>query len=78
MDKKTTELQITGLETAFRNILDTFTGADGGEKFCAFQNLVREMDSRASTGDATALKVLEPVFTLSRFINVAYRLTNKG
>src|SRR3990172_12576077 len=40
--------------SAFQNILDTMTGADGGVRFLYFKVLIEEMDKRAGEGDADA------------------------
>ena len=55
----------------FDNILDCFTGADGGVRFAQLLALVRELDTRAAVGDSAAQRVLNTLGQLSRLIDVA-------
>jgi len=54
-------------------ILDTFTGADGGVSFMAFRCLVEEMDARAAKGDKVAEEVLLTVTRFSRLLKTAVK-----
>ena len=56
---------------SFRNLLDTFSGADGGGRFHSFRLLIEEMERRVKGGDKTADQVLQPLHQVSRLINLA-------
>lgn len=51
-------LQDKNLQEDINLILDTFTGADGGVSFMAFQMIVRDLDSKKEFKDKTMLKVV--------------------
>ena len=57
-------------EEALHNILDTFTGADGGIKFVMFKLALEQVDERAANADALAGEVIEIVTRFSKLINV--------
>lgn len=59
-------------EAAFTNLLDTFTGADGGGRFVFLRSFVETLDAKAAAGDEAAKQVIEVVFQFSRLINLAY------
>ena len=52
---------------AFRNILDTFTGADGGVKFIKFRAHLEDIEKR---NDVDSKKVLKIMTDFSKLINV--------
>lgn len=58
-------------EQSFRNILDTFSGADGGGKFVFFRSFVIDFDKRAEECDAAAQKIIDIILQFSRMIDVA-------
>lgn len=60
-------------EASFRNILDCFSGADGGGSFYALRLLIEEMDKRAKKGDKAAEEVIEEIHRMSRLIDIANR-----
>jgi hypothetical protein len=59
------------IETAYRNILDLFTGADGGVRFVKWKSLIESLDKQAEIGDKSAKEVLKTVILFSRLINIA-------
>lgn len=56
---------------AFDNILQTFSGEDGGAGFIAMQKLVQVMDQQASQGDVAAAEIVMLVKRMSRLIDAA-------
>lgn len=58
---------------AFTQILDTFTGADGGVSFVDLCDLVVEFDAKAAAGDRAAQQVLDCILKLARLIEIAQR-----
>jgi len=56
---------------AFQQILDTFSGADGGISFVLLKTLVEELDQRAESGDQAAQRIVEVVYQFARLINLA-------
>lgn len=61
-------------EKAFQNILDCFTGADGGIAFINTKLLIEEIDKRAEeqTPDGhAASQVIDVVLRFSKLIDVA-------
>ena len=64
-----------GLEAAVDDIVDAFTGADGGGRYALWLGLVAEMDRRALEGDDAARKVLDVVARFARTISAAARMT---
>jgi hypothetical protein len=60
------------LEDAVHNILDTFTGADGGVSFMKFRWFVEEMARRQDT-DLSAKKILDIVLQFNRLIEIAQK-----
>jgi hypothetical protein len=59
-----------GVGVAFNNILDTFTGADGGVRFAKLMWFLADLDVRASNGDKDAEEVLKVVIRMSRLIDI--------
>jgi hypothetical protein len=57
--------------SAFGNILQAFSGEDGGAGFIAIQHLVQVMDRQASEGDIAAEEIVTLVKRMSRLIDVA-------
>lgn len=54
-----------------RNILDTFTGADGGVRFVKLKCFVEALEQQASNGDAASKELLQIVNRFSKLIDVA-------
>lgn len=62
----------SNLQEHFDNILDTFTGADGGVKFVLFKSLLADLERRLyDEDDQIAGQLLELVNQFSRFIDSA-------
>lgn len=62
-------------EKAVLEIMDCFTGADGGAAFIFFRRLVEEMDKRAATGkDAAASEIVLSVVRFAKLIRIAQKL----
>lgn len=62
-------------EKAVLEIMDCFTGADGGAAFIFFRRLVEEMDKRAETGkDPAATEIVLAVVRFARLIRIAQGL----
>ena len=59
------------LDKAFNEILDCFTGADGGSSFMHLQGFLEEFEKRAANGDEAADKLLTVVYQFARLIKVA-------
>jgi len=58
-------------EKEIRNIMDTFSGADGGGNFLCFRLLVEEIDKQASNGDKKSMDILDVITRFSRLIDIA-------
>ena len=58
-------------QKAFDNLLDTFSGADGGIRFVRFSGFLQELDLRASNGDQAAKELVNMVHCMSRLIDIA-------
>jgi hypothetical protein len=69
-------LKLPGLQEAFDDLLDVFSGGDNS-RFFALLGLVREMDKRATNGDAVAVQVLQTVIRMHNLINTAKRLMDE-
>ena len=59
------------LDKAFYEILDCFSGADGGGAFIDLQNLIECLEKQSRHGDESAEKILKVVFQFSRLIEIA-------
>lgn len=57
-------------QKALDNILDCFSGVDGGGRFCRLKWFLEDLESRQET-EAGADEILEVMFRFSRLINVA-------
>jgi len=56
----------------FDNILDTFTGSDGGVRFCYFKYFLEELDRRVvEEDDIDADKIIELMIRFSKFIDIS-------
>lgn len=53
------------------NILDCFTGADGGVAFFKLKVLLEDLDAQAAAGDVPAGQLIGIVTAFSRLIDVA-------
>lgn len=62
---------------ALHNILNTMSGADGGESFSALRILLEQLDQQAQTGDEDAARVIDVVLAFSRLIDTAKRELEK-
>lgn len=58
-------------ESHFINILDTFSGADGGISFVQMRRLIEDMDKKAAKGDKPAQEVILIMKRFSRMIDTA-------
>jgi len=58
------------LESAFNNIIDTFSGGDN-TAFVNFLFLLRQLDTQAKDGDKAAQELINQVIRFSRFIDIA-------
>ena len=58
----------------FDNILDTFSGADGGIGFMGFRCLMEDMDAKAAKGDAGAAQVVAIMEKFSKLLDIAKSL----
>lgn len=58
---------------AFMNILNTFSGEDGGVGFVAFRKLLQDMDAKAKAGDKAAQEIVLLVTRMSKLIDIAKR-----
>lgn len=56
------------------NILDCFSGADGGASFLALCSLIRHMDKQAVAGDEGAIKIIGIVNRFAKLIDVAKKV----
>lgn len=59
------------LDEAFNEIMDCFTGADGGVEFTNLKWFLEEFDKRAKSGDLAATKILEVVYQFHKLIKIA-------
>jgi hypothetical protein len=60
------------LDDAFNNILDCFTGADGGGAFMDLKLLIEDLERQAiEDNDAAAAEVIQSVFRFNSLINIA-------
>jgi hypothetical protein len=65
-------------EKAFKLILDTMTGADGGGNFVRYKALLEDLDNRAVNGDDIAEQIITTiVIPFSRLIMLAIGETGK-
>ncbi len=67
----------SNIEYCLNNIVDTFTGADGGIKFVNFQSLIRSMDVKAANGDEKAKDIISIMTTFSKLIDVSNSIGEK-
>jgi hypothetical protein len=59
------------LREAVVNIMDCFSGADGGASFHQLRLMLGDMDRMAATGDEPAEEIVEMVLRFSRLISAA-------
>jgi hypothetical protein len=59
------------VQAAFDDILDTFSGGDGGVRFTNLLVLLRGLDERASQGDQSAQELIQIMLRFRRLIQVA-------
>ena len=57
----------------FDNILDCFTGADGGGSFINLRVMLEEMEHQEEMGDIPAAQVLQIFSNFSRLIDTAQK-----
>lgn len=58
-------------KAALQNILDTFSGADGGVAFVQLRGLIEDMCERESNGDKDATEVINIMMRFNNLINFA-------
>ena len=59
------------MESSFQNILNCFTGADGGVSFIKFRLFIEDMEKQFEEGSDEAGKVLTIMDRFSRMIDIA-------
>ena len=60
------------LDYAFNNILDCFTGADGGGAFMDLKMLIEDLERQTiEDHDLAAAEVIQSVFRFNSLINIA-------
>lgn len=59
---------------ATQNVLDTFTGADGGAGFVSFRHLIEDMETKAGNGDQSATEVIKILLRFSKLLDTAKKL----
>ena len=59
------------MNNSFQNILDCFTGADGGVSFFKFQLFIDDMEKQFEEGSYAAGEILKIVDQFSRMIDIA-------
>lgn len=67
---------VEGFREANQNILDCFTGADGGGRFSNYLFIMRDFAEKADNGDDGAKQLVEMVEKFSKLINVLNRQNN--
>lgn len=58
-------------QQSFDNILDTFSGADGGGRFVMFKSMLEALSNQADEGDKAAGQLMEIVVRFSRLIDIS-------
>jgi hypothetical protein len=66
------QIKSSELESAFNNIMDTFSGGNN-TAFIHLLFLLQSLDFQANNGDNTAQELLNLVIRFSRFIDVAQK-----
>jgi len=56
---------------AFNNILDTFSGADGGVRFAYFSSFIKSFDEQAANGNDSAKQLIMVMDRFSRLIDAS-------
>lgn len=60
------------LDAAFQNILDCFTGADGGGSFMDFKIMIEDLERQAiEERDVAAAEIIQSLYRFNRLINIA-------
>jgi hypothetical protein len=62
-------------EREFQNILDVFSGADGGVKFVLFRQAMQVIDEQAENGDDASQKIMLIMTHFSNLIDVTTERT---
>lgn len=57
--------------SAMENIMDTFTGVDGGAKYVKFTQMIVQLDRQAKQGDRAAGQLLDFINCTSKLIDQA-------
>ncbi len=60
-------------EAAWRNILDTFTGADGGVRFARLTFLLKHLDQTSSEDNPVTKDIMLIIRKMSKLIDVAQK-----
>ena len=58
-------------DKAFHNIIDTFTGTDGGVRFCFFKIFIESLDKQAEKGDDASQQLVTMMLRFSKLIDIA-------
>lgn len=61
----------TDVQAAMDNVLDTFSGGDGGVRYVVFCQYVQQLDSQAESGDDAAKEILKVITRFSRLVDLA-------
>ena len=59
---------------ALQNIIDCFTGADGGGKFAILNASLDIIDKQAAKGDKPSQEIMEIMVKFSKLLNVLERI----
>ena len=57
------------LQKDINNIMDCFTGVDGGQRYLCLRGVVEALDQKATDGDTIAAECLSCIRKLSRLID---------
>jgi hypothetical protein len=71
------EFQNFNLNDRFKNILDTFGGADGGIRFVNLKTYLLELEKSQLRGDEYAKKIVNIMIHFSNLIDIANPVENK-
>lgn len=62
---------------AFRNLLNTFSGEDGGGSFQNLRLFIDELEKMAKSGDVAADECVQVMIRMSRMIDTANNAANR-
>jgi uncharacterized protein with NAD-binding domain and iron-sulfur cluster len=69
---------MTRLEKSLLNMVDLFTGADGGVDFINFRTFLESMEKGASNGDNAAEQLMLLFYRFEKMIDISKELGRKG